>query len=505
MVTFYSIGYQFAVMILLLIGSCFYVSGYFIIYKDIQGGIVMMKLYYSVKAILKHRVSMVVFSILILINFFSMVGMMKNDLSNSLENKIREYRTDIYQSQVQLDNLSALDLSKTYYTDAEIGYLKNFFSMNQWIIDGSRKELELLEAGEGINDAKLVHDLIREMSLMDYVMDESAGHEYSLNVFAEEIERYADKLNITELPFDFKTLHLHPYINDYLSSQQRDDNYQTSKKMVEYYFYLMDNDLPDIEIDTLSPWSYLMKQVGADSIVPFLTFPLAIIFAAVYLYDLKQKDSFKLLLTQGTDRSLVVFNQTLALSVSFIIIYLTSLLIPLIVLGIKCGWQGLTLPILTDTQGLFSFTMFEHLDYLNVFKLSTFPAKCYIHSLSSYYFIPDAMVYIGLWKVLLISGGLAMLKFSAAVCIGSMCVFIARKNWQTFVVLSVFMIVYIISQSSTVGVLSQFNIFDLRSSLLIVQGCTHITTLHAICICLISLLTVSGISILFFRSNDYDA
>lgn len=244
----------------------------------------MRKIYYSVKAILKHKASMIVFSILLLFNFFSMIDMMKMEFNSSLDNKILEYRTDIFQSQVQLDNLSALDLSKSYYTDAEIGYLKNYFALNQWVIDGSREELELLEAGEDIEEVKLIHNLIREMSLMDYVMDETAGHEYSIDVFAKEIERYEDKLNIAELPFDFKTLHLHPYINDYLSSKQRDDNYKTSKKMAEYYFYLLDHNLPDIEFDVLSPWSYLMKQIGAESLVPFLSFPLAIIFAAVYLY-----------------------------------------------------------------------------------------------------------------------------------------------------------------------------------------------------------------------------
>lgn len=465
----------------------------------------MRKIYYSVKAILKHKASMIVFSILLLFNFFSMIDMMKMEFNSSLDNKILEYRTDIFQSQVQLDNLSALDLSKSYYTDAEIGYLKNYFALNQWVIDGSREELELLEAGEDIEEVKLIHNLIREMSLMDYVMDETAGHEYSIDVFAKEIERYEDKLNIAELPFDFKTLHLHPYINDYLSSKQRDDNYKTSKKMAEYYFYLLDHNLPDIEFDVLSPWSYLMKQIGAESLVPFLSFPLAIIFAAVYLYDLKQKDSFKLLLTQGTDRSQIILNQTLALSISFIILFLVSLSIPVIILGIKYGWQGISLPILTDIKGLNSFTLFEHLDYLNIFKLSTFPAKCYIHTLSSYYFIPDDMVYVGLWKVVLISGGLALLKFSAAICIGSMCVCCSRKKWHTFVLLPIFMIVYIASQSSVIGILSQFSIFDLRSSLLIVQGGTHITTLNALCICLITILIVNGISIILFRSSDYDA
>lgn len=50
----------------------------------------MRQILYSIKAILKHKVSIVVFCVLLLVNFFTMVSMIKDDLENTREKQIQE-------------------------------------------------------------------------------------------------------------------------------------------------------------------------------------------------------------------------------------------------------------------------------------------------------------------------------------------------------------------------------------------------------------------------------
>lgn len=457
---------------------------------------------YSIKAILKHKVSIIVFCMLLLINFFTMVNMIKVDLENTAEKQIQEYQLHIYSYQTIKDNQYAIDMGG-YYNNTELSYLENYFNSMQWSIDSSKEELAMLEKGEDISQSILIHGLIENMIDMDFVMDIEHGNDYFENVFNEEIERYSDKLNLSELPFNSKDLHLHPYRDGYLLKDQRDVFYHNEEFKAKYAFYLLDHDLSDLELTTPSPWSFLMKQLGKDSLLPFILFPLAILFSTVYLYDVRQKQSLKLLMTQGTNRRQVIFAYGFSLLVAFILLSVISLLIPMILLGFKSGWTGFNLPVLIDVDGLQSFTLFEHLDTLHTFKLSTYPSALYIDTIVRDDFIPLTMDFMQLWQVLLITSVLAIFKYACAIVIGMLCLLCPKKNWQSYTLLGCCLMLYLGSQSSTAGYLSAVNVFDLRSCLLILEGCTHITTLHAFCISIATLILISGITIKLFHDIDY--
>lgn len=462
----------------------------------------MKPIYYSIKAILKHKVSIIVFSVLLLINSFSMVGMIKDDLENTREKQIQAYQLNIYSYQAIKDNQYVIDMGG-YYNDTELAHLENYFNSMQWSIDSSKEELMMLEKGEDISQLVLIHGLIENMINMDFVMDIEHGNDYFENVFKEEIERHSDKLNLSELPFDSKDLHLHPYRDGYLLKDQRDTFYHNEEFKAKYAFNLLDHNLSDLEVTTPSPWSFLTKQLGKDSILPFVLFPLAIIFSAAYLNDVRQKQSLKLLMTQGTNRSLVVFTYGFSLLIAFALLSSVSLLIPMLLLGFRSGWAGFNLPILADVDGLCSFNLFEHLDILHTFKLSTYPSALYIDTIVRDDFIPQALEFMQLWQVLLITGSLAIFKYACAIGVGMLCILCPKKNWQSLGLLGFFLMVYLISQSSISGVLSVVNVLDLRSCLLIVEGCTHITTLHALCIAFITLVLLCCITIKLFNDRDY--
>lgn len=461
----------------------------------------MRQIFYSMKAILKHKVSIVVFCVLILVNFFTMVSMIKDDLENTREKQIQEAELWCHSFSNSIKERYIIDING-YYNEMELAYMQNYYDFRMWMIDYYEDELSLLKKGEDITHTSLIYNLVQTMMEMNYVVDEIYGNDYAENVFKDEIARHSDELNLSELPFDSKKLYLMPYRNDYLSKDQKDLQYHNTEYIVKYYFSLLDKNLPDLEFSTPSPWSFLVKQLGKDSLLPFLLFPLAIIFSAAYLYDIRQKQSLKLMLIQGTNRKKVVFTYGVSLLITFMLIVIVSLLIPMIFLGFKSGWAGFNLPILIDMDGLKSFTMFEHLDVLHTFQLSTYPGARYIKSVSSDDFIPLTMTFIQLWQALLITGGLAIFKFACAIAVGMMCILCPKKNWQSFSLLAGFLLFYLVSQNNS-GLLSAFNVFDIRSSLLVVEGCTHVTTLHAFCICAVSLILIMVVTVILFNNRDY--
>lgn len=461
----------------------------------------MRQILYSIKAILKHKVSIVVFCVLLLINFFTMVSMIKDDLENTREKQIQEAELWCHSFSNSINNRYIIDING-YYNEMELAYMQNYYDFRMWMIDYYEDELSLLKKGEDITHTSLIYNLVQTMMEMNYVVDEIYGNDYAENVFKDEIARHSDELNLSELPFDSKKLYLMPYRNDYLSKDQKDLQYHDTEYTIKYFFNLLDKNLPDLELTTPSPWSFLMKQIGKDSIIPFILIPLAILFSAVYIYDIRQKQSLKLIMIQGKDRKKVIFVYGLSLLITFSLLTIISLLIPMIILGFKSGWAGFNLPILVDVDGLKSFTMFEHLDVLHTFKLSTYPGARYIKSVSSDDFIPQVLTFMQLWQALLITGGLAIFKFACAIVTGMLCILCPKKNWQSFSLLAGFLLFYLVSQNSS-GLLSAFNVFDIRSSLLVVEGCTHITTLHAFCICVVSLVAIVGITIILFNNRDY--
>lgn len=461
----------------------------------------MRQIFYSMKAILKHKVSIVVFCVLLLVNFFTMVSMIKDDLENTREKQLQEEQIWLFTFANEINNQYIIDING-YYNDKQLSDFENYYNYRRWMINCSEEKVSMLKKGEDVSQFDLIYQLIQNMMEMNYVSDVMFGNDYAENVFKEEIVRHSDELNLSELSFNSKKLYLLPYRNDYLAKDQRDELYHTIKFTVEYYFNLLDNGLPDLSLTSPSPWSLLIKQLGNHSIFSYLLIPLAIIFSAVYIYDNRQKQSLKLLLSQATDRKKVVYTYGLSLLITFVLIVIVSLLIPMILLGLKSGWQGFNFPILVDVEGLQSFTMFEHLDVLHTFNLSTYAGSKYMPHISSDDFIPQVLEFMKLWQVLLITGGLAIFKFACAIAVGMMCILCPKKNWQSFTLLAGFLLFYLVSQNSS-GLLSAFNVFDIRSSLLVVEGCTHITTLHAFSICVVSLLVIMGITIILFNNRDY--
>ncbi len=247
----------------------------------------------------------------------------------------------------------------------------------------------------------------------------------------------------------------------------------------------------------------MVKQIGKDSLLPLLAFPIALIYAVVYLYDSRQKDSLKLLMTQGTKRSKVLINQFLALLICYLGIFLIALAIPTIIIGFLSEWRGITIPVLMDLRGLSTFTQNLLLpDVWNDLGLSSFLSPYISVTSGSQYFIVEGIEFVPLWMELLMSLGLFILKIGFAISLGMFSILCFKRKWQSFLSLFIFLGLFMFSQSN--GSYAGINAFAFVSCYQTIQGGASITTLNAYCLALCACMLAIVCTTCFYKNADYD-
>lgn len=460
---------------------------------------IKVKLIYEVKAILKHKISYVCLGILLLLNLFSMMNLERVNLKNTDIEMIHDYEYTIYQQEIYFENNKLIDSSKDF-TPIQRANLNNFESYTEWKIQNIQEQLDIVrELPKSANRDRLIllSNLRNTLMLMNSNANPKDGDFYAEDLFREEILKFEQELELGHVPFESSELNMHPYMSILYSPTLRHDMYISNSINAKYYFELLENNLSDINFSSLSPWSFLAKQLSRGSLLPFIIFPMCIIFSFVYLMDSKMNRSLNLLLTMPVKRQRVITLQIFALLISFIFIVMISLAIPVVILGIRHGWSNFNSPIFVDLENLKSLQIYNHANepWVN-FGLSYLPsAKSIQDSGLNFYFSSD----LEFWRfptVMFYTTLLFLTKIAVAVSMGSLAAYFFKKSWKSYAFVFILVMAYVASQTVANGWMSMFNIFDLGACFTITQGNDNVTWLNAM------ILSISVTLVLFLLTSQ---
>ncbi len=207
-----------------------------------------MKLMLSIKAILKHRVSLITFCIFLLFNCFQMISAIQAYQSYGIDEQIKDLEFDIVTSRAYTETNRSIDNNKPGLSETERWYNNNYYDAWNHSTTLEEQKLELLKAGEDITQITTIKLLMDALTLMDTMANEEWGNGFVEEVFPEELAIYEDELKYSQLPYDSKLISQYADLRTKKmhSDPERNDYYQTQKKCAEYYFYLLDHGLPPL-------------------------------------------------------------------------------------------------------------------------------------------------------------------------------------------------------------------------------------------------------------------
>lgn len=217
--------------------------------------------------------------------------------------------------------------------------------------------------------------------------------------------------------------------------------------------------------------------------------PLCLIYCVVVLMYEKKTGVFEL--EQLNDVHFFVHIQV-KLFIAFLLLMIASIGIPFLLLGISNGFAGWDTWMLADTKHFFSFRRMYHTD------------NYVINNMSEYYatelgFIPD-LSFIPLWKALIISLPLILLKLELYIQMAMFCVYTFTKTGFNYLSGIICIILYVISQR--MDLISFINPFSITPSLSVLSGCGMQNWSNSICICVVFIFALLFINYVSVRQKD---
>ena len=464
-----------------------------------------MKLNYEIKAILRHKISYVCLGILLLANFFSMVDLERSNLNNTDANKISNYEYSIFQKEIYFENNKLADAGRLF-NDVQRSNLNNYEAYTEWTIDNLREQVRLLRElprSKERDRKSLFIELKSSLMAMNANANPEQGDAFAQEVYEVEIKQFENELNLKDVPYNSKILNTHPYINSMFSKALIHDMYTSNLTFAKYEFELLKNNQTAITFESLSPWSFLTKQISHGSILPLLIFPMGIIFAFVYLMDSKMNKSLNLLLTRPVNRNSILTLQIVALLISFALLVMISLVIPTLILGIRYGWHNFNAPILVDPGGFKSLQIYSHVDepWIN-YGLSYLPSALPIQDNGFNFYISPVLEFWKLPSVLFYTLLLFITKMAVAISMGVLSAYAFNKQWKAYGFVSLLIVFYVICQTTLNGFIPMFNIFDIGACFTLAQGSGNCTWLNAMFLTLAMTLVLYGVTTLCFKRKD---
>ena len=177
---------------------------------------------------------------------------------------------------------------------------------------------------------------------------------------------------------------------------------------------------------------------------------------------------------------------------SFILILLLSLLIPFLLLIFTNGFHGYNALVLVDYKNLFSFRVLSHTD------------NYILNNVSEYYatengFIPN-LSFIVLWKALLLTLVISLMKIWLVVSIGLLCSFAFNKEWKNYLFTIVNVGFYAMSQKLII--FPRLNPYGISASWSIISGCGKQSWLNAFCILFGFIVLLEGVNYILIQRKD---
>lgn len=449
---------------------------------------------YELKSVLKNKASFVCLLVFLLINMFSMNF---TDFENDVEGNIISSEQLITETQ---SSISQIDLirrqSEDKITPTQNKVLNNYEKYLNWKIENANEAIEHLKK-EGVkafdNYAETQkYDLWNQAFEMDCFA--KTDKQLSYVVFKDELA----KLGYPKISFD-PTL-----LNDMQEFFDRDytDAYHHSYVKLQNAFHDIEtgNDKNIINI-VQGPWSYLCFQLRSGSIFSLMIIPIGLFYTLITIWQQKQSKSFELSYLNAKNKSRFLLSKVMQIGISYALIVIISLFIPMIILGLRYGFDGLDSYMLIDWNNFKSFNTNLSTHY-NGWITSMFSE--YLISKDDY--MPLGMENISIYIPLILSFGLGAIKILFIVILGFLCSVSVKKSWISYGFGLFIVCVYMYSQQITLfpEFYPMINPFSIISSLTVIVGNGVQTSLNAILMLVVWIVILYSLTLVIFKRFDVD-
>ncbi|MDO5028569.1 MAG: hypothetical protein Q4E36_04810 [Bacillota bacterium] len=424
-----------------------------------------------------------------------------------MDSSIRYLREDI------VDNKRYNEIKTTtieMYTPTEYRYLRDqMIKSKDWEIEILERILDLMVDGYRKNEGEIRKlNIYLDLYYMSLHTDYNGGYKYATEVFKNEIEDYLD---LKELPFDLYALEdLHQVSWSHINRAKSVEDiesihsaYQVNKKDLERKFFLLKNNLKEVDETTTSPWTYLANSYSYLTIKPKLFLPLFIILSTYTLIYARREKSLDLIkLRPGKRYKIYGHYVKIILSLSLIILVGPDLLAVLF-MGIKNGFFGLANPIGIYRDGLKTLYPYE-----NIGIVARIRGLGIVFGVGFYSWTGDAMEFLALeniefYKFLLLASIPSILKVIFFVVLG-VSIGLLIKNEVLGLLTSSIVSLFTILSAILALLKTSYNIFSLDSGWNITLGHTNFSWLGSVLGLSLGICLVVALSLLVLRNRELD-
>lgn len=360
----------------------------------------------SIKNILKTRVSMIVFILLLIIQLLGVMNQLKGD--SEAEQVILQFENIMKEAQAEKSMVSLLE--KKGVPLQGVDAFRNYLDWKQKNAQSGR-ELFIKYGTKVFSDRDLLKQY-RKILLWDsiYEMDRYAPDENALanHTFHDFIQKY-------EMP----TIDFDPGKISFvgrLITDHADEKYSTLRKTIEKQMYEWND--PDHTTITRGPWLFLVRQLQTDSLIALFIPVLAIFFAVQIILNYRQCGILEMMKLNTKWWWADVVGQV---TISFLILVALSYLIPFIGLGLRDGFSGWNAWILMNENNIKRLEM----------KSTTMPLT--VQGLSEYPYVNDGLIpmeysFVIMIKPLILSVLLGSVKITFYCLLGMMVAILAANH-----------------------------------------------------------------------------
>lgn len=359
----------------------------------------------SIKNILKTRVSVIVFIILLIIQFFGAMNLLKGD--SEAEQVIIQFENIMKEAQSERSMISLLEKKGVPLQGAD-----EFRNYLDWKQENARagRELFIKHGKDVFGNADLLKQyrkilLWNSIYEMDrYAPDENALANYIFHDFIQKFEMPSIDFDPGKISFAGRL------ITDHV-----DEKYFTLRKTTERQMYEWND--PDTAAVTKGPWLFLVRQFQTDSLISFFIPVLAIFFAVQIISNDRQCGILEMMKLNTKWWWINVVGQ---ITISFLILVASSYLIPFIGLGLKDGFFGWNAWILMNENNI------------KLLEIKTNSMPLTVQGLSEYPYVNDGLIpmeysYVVMIKPFIFAFALGLAK-TAFYCLLGMMISVLIRN-----------------------------------------------------------------------------
>lgn len=461
---------------------------------------------YEIKANLKSRISIFCCLVLLILNILGMINL-ERKYSNYYKDELRNLKhSNIYAKNVLNGERRTLNGIGTSAEEMEIW--ENYFKQKEWTIGEIDKLIEIIEQYVS-KENKIDEKIFNKEQIYFYintVLMRSKCYSTSENrlpllekTYEDEIAKHKDKINIDNYPFDpyklrlIEALSLRP-----LGKERIIKSYESDSKYLEYYFYLLDKKIPELDKNKANPWTFLSTQLSMDSPMAILIIMVSLFYTISMIIYRKRSNSIKLLSLQSFTRNKIIIKQIIGIMFSYFIIVIISFFIPFLILGTLHGFSGINYPILVHGDGYVNFETYSPRYDRNTLGLSNYYSSVKYEQGVISSAIPKELSFYPLYKVLCLTIFLFINKLLFYVVIGVLISMFIDNNFILGLTGTIIMGIFILSQGRLFKNIKSVNPFAVEGCWETVVGNSDITYLNSMLI-----LFVGSIFLLYLMVNQF--